>query len=78
MQHETDSDNAQSSRDGASSRRSSAYRAVAEAAAARTALLQAEAEAQRALARLADSRAECNEHHKVMAAELEAMQSSVK
>ena len=55
-----------------SSRRSSAYRAVEEAAAARTALFQAEAEAQRALARLADTRAECNEQHKVMTAELEA------
>ena len=41
-------------------------------------MLQAEAETQRALARLVDSRAECNEQHKVMAAELEAMQSSVK
>ena len=61
-----------------SSRRSSAYRAVAEAAAARTAMLQAEAEAQRALARLADARAECNEQHKVMTAELEALQDSVK
>ena len=61
-----------------SSRRSSAYRAVEEAAAARTAMLQAEAEAQRALARLADTRAECNEQHKVMTAELEALQDSVK
>ena len=31
-----------------------------------------------AIARLADTRAECNEQHKVMAAELEAMQNSVK
>ena len=61
-----------------SSRRSSAYRAVEEAAAARTAMLQAEAEAQRALARLADTRAECNEQHKVMTAELEALEDSVK
>ena len=60
------------------SRRSSAFRAVEEAAAARTAKLQAEAEAQRAIAHLADIRAECNEQHKVMAAELEAMQNSVK
>ena len=59
-----------------SSRRS--YRAVEEAAAARSAMLQAEAEAQRALARLADTRAECNEQHKVMTAELEALQDSVK
>ena len=69
-------------RDGAtsttSSRRSSAYRAVEEAAAARTSMLEAEAEAQRALARLADTRAECNEQHKIMTAELEAMQDSVK
>ena len=49
-----------------------------EAAAARTAVLQAEAEAQRALARPANTRAECKEQHKVMAAELEAMQNSVK
>ena len=61
-----------------SSRRSSAYRAVEEAAAARTAMLKAEAEAQRALARLADTRAECNEQHQSITAELEAMQSSVK
>ena len=74
-QHELDCDIAQSCCDCASSRRSSACRALEKAASARTAL---EAEAQRALACLADSRAECNEHHKVMAAELEAMQSSVK
>ena len=61
-----------------SSRRSSAYRAIEEAAAGRTAMLQAEAEAQRALARLADTRAECNEQYKVMTAELEALQDSVK
>ena len=61
-----------------SSRRSSAYWAVQEAAAARTAMLQAEAEAQRALARLADTRTECNEQHKVKTAELETMQDSVK
>ena len=41
-------------------------------------MLQAEAQAQRALARLADTRAECNEQHKVMTAELEAMHDSVK
>ena len=35
--------------------------------------MQAEAEAQRALARLADTSAECNEQHKVMTAELEAL-----
>ena len=61
-----------------SSRRSSAYRAVEEAAAARTAMLQAETEAQRALARLADTRAECNEQHKVMTAEIKALQDFVK
>ena len=61
-----------------SSRRSSVNLAFEEAAAARTAMLQAEAEAQRALARLADTRAECNEEHKVMTAELEDMQDSVK
>ena len=47
-----------------SSRRSSAYRAVEEAAAARTAMLQAEADAQRTLATLADTRAECKEQQK--------------
>ena len=41
-------------------------------------MLQAEAEAQPAFARLEDTRAECNEQHKAMTAELEAMQSSVK
>ena len=41
-------------------------------------MLQAEGDAQRPLARLADTRAECNEQHKVMTAELEAMQDSVK
>ena len=74
--------NASSVREGTisttSSRQSSAFRAVEEAAAARTAMLHAEAEAQRALARLADTRAECNEQHKVVAPELEAMQNSVK
>ena len=82
MQDELNRDNAQSIRHYstsiASSRKSLAYRAVEEAAAARTAMLQAQAAAQRALARLADTRAECNELHKVMAAALEAMQSSVK
>ena len=82
VQDELTRENASSCRDGTasttSSRRSSVYRAVEEAAAARTAMLQAEAEAQRALARLADTRAECIEQHKVMTAELEAMQDSVK
>ena len=41
-------------------------------------MLQAEAKAQRALARSAETRAECNEQHQVMEAELEAMQSPVK
>ena len=82
VQDELSRENASSFRDGTlsttSSRRSSAYRAVEEAAAAMTAMLQAETEAQRALVRLADTRAECNEQHKVMTAELEAMQDSVK
>ena len=77
VQDELIRENASSYRDGTasttSSRRSLAYRAVEEAAAARTAMLQAEAEAQRALARLADTRADCNEQHKVMTAEMEAM-----
>ena len=37
-----------------------------------------EAEAKLALAWLADTRAECSEQHKIMTAELEAMQCSVK
>ena len=82
MENELNRDNASSVRDATisitSSRRSSAFRAVEEAAAARTAKLPAEAEAQRALARLADTRAECNEQQKVIVAELEAMQNSVK
>ena len=82
VQDELTRENASSYREGTvsttSSRRSSAYRAVEEAAAARTAMLQAEAEAQRALARLAGTRAECNEQHKVMTAELEATQDAVK
>ena len=41
-------------------------------------MLEAEAEAQRALTRLADTRAECNEQHQAITAELEAMQTSVK
>ena len=41
-------------------------------------MLKAEAEAQRALTRLADTRAECNEQHQAITAELEAMQTSVK
>ena len=82
VQNELTRENVSSYRDSTvsttSSRRSSPYRAVDEAAAARTAMIQAEAEAQLALAHLADTRAECNEQHKVMAAELEAMQDSVK
>ena len=68
VQDELNRDNAQSIRDGttsiASYRQSSAYCAVEEAADARTAIMQTEAEAQRALARLAVTRAECNEQHK--------------
>ena len=67
MQYELSGGNAPSMSDGATSvaflRRSSAYRAVEEAAAARTPMLEAEAVA---LARLADTRAECNEQHKVV------------
>ena len=80
VQDELTRENASSFRDGTvpttSSRLSSVYRAVEEAAAARTAMLQAEAEAQRASARLADTRVECNEQNKVITAELEAMQDS--
>ena len=82
VQDEVARDSASSYRDGTasttSSRRSTLFRAVEEAGAARTAVLQAEAEAQRALARLADTRAECNEQHKAITAELEATQDSVK
>ena len=41
-------------------------------------MLKAEAEAQRALTRLADTRAECNEQHQAITAEPEAIQTSVK
>ena len=62
VQDELARNSASSYRDGTasttSSRRSSAFRAVVEAAAARKAMLQAEVEAQRALARMADTRAE--------------------
>ena len=82
MQDELDRNNVQSIRDGAtsnaSSRRSSASRAEEKAAAAKTAMFQEETGAQRALARFADTRAECNEQHKAMPAEFEALQSSVK
>ena len=82
MENELNRDDASSVSDGTisttSSRQSSTFRAVEEATAARTAMLQAEDEAQRALACLAHTRPECNEQHKVMAAELEAMQNSVK
>ena len=74
VEEELARDSASSYRDGTtsstSSRRSSAYRAVEEAAAAKTAMLKAEAEAQRALTRLADIRAECNEQHQAITAEL--------
>ena len=82
MRGEMSGGNAPSMRNGttsvASSRLSLTYRPVEETAAARTAKLDAEAEAQQTLARLADTRAECNEQHKVITAELEAMQNSVK
>ena len=81
MQDELDRDDAQSMRDGTTSLASyEDHRriAVEEAAEARTAMLQAAVEAQRALAHSADTRAEWNEQHKVMAAELEAKQCSVK
>ena len=54
------------------------YWAVEEAAAARTAKVEAEAEAKRAFARLGDTRAECGEQHRAIAAEIEAVQGSVK
>ena len=72
MQDDLDRDDTQSIRDStssiSSSRRSSAYRTVEQAAVARTAMLQAKTEAQRALARLEDTRAQCNEQHKVITA----------
>ena len=77
MQDELGGDSASSIHDGAtsiaSSRRSSAYRAVDEAAAAQTAMLEAEAETQQDLARLAHTRAECKEQHMVITAEVEAL-----
>ena len=62
----------------ASSRRSSAFQAVAEAANARTAILAVEAEAQRVQAQLASTRAECNEQHQAITAEFEAVHKSVR
>ena len=49
-----------------------------EAAAARTAMLEDAAEASRALARLADTRAECYEQRKAIATEVEAVQCSMR
>ena len=75
-------ENAPSVRDGAtsvaSSRPSSAYRAVEEAAAERTAVLEAETVAKRQLPRLAETRAVCGEQHRAVALEIEAVQCSVK
>ena len=69
VRDELGGDSAPSVRDGVtsfpSSWRSSAYRAVNEATTVSTSVLEAEAEAKRALALLADSRAECSEQHKV-------------
>ena len=49
-----------------------------EATTAKTALLEAEAEAKRALTRLADTRAECSEQHRAITAEIEAVQKAVR
>ena len=79
VESELNRDNASSVRDGTISTTSSdGLRRFAPWKMPRAAMLQAEAEAQRALVRLADTRAECNEQHKVMAAELKVMQNSVK
>ena len=82
MRKEIGGDNEPSMRDGAtsvtSSWRSSAYLTVEEAAAARTSMFEVTADAKRALARLADTRVECSEQHKIITVEFEAVQCSVK
>ena len=50
----------------ASSPRSSAHKAVEEGTTERTVMLEAEAESQGLLARLASTRVECNEHHQTI------------
>ena len=82
MRDEIGGDNKPSVRYGATSiafsRRSPTDWDVEEAAASRTAMLDAEAEANCALARLADTRAQCSEQHKAIAAEIDAVQCFVK
>ena len=75
MQDESNRDNAQSIRDGttsiASSRKSSAYRAVEEAEPARTAMLQAETEAMQSPVK--GSLRATNQQHTVQSAKVDAM-----
>ena len=59
-----------------SSIRTSVYARAKQEAAARTAVIEAEAEAQHAIARLAATRAECHEHQ-MITAEIETVQKSV-
>ena len=60
------------------SRRSSAYTAVHEAAVARKALLQAQLEAERTVARLSEDKAECNREHQAIVEEIEAVQNELR
>ena len=75
MQDESNPDNAQSKRDGttsiASSRKSSEYRAVEEAATARTAMLQAETEAMQSSVK--DSLRATSQQHTMQTAKVDAM-----
>ena len=60
------------------SRPSSAYRAVHEAAMSRKALLQAQLEADSILAPLCEDKAECDREHQAIAEEIEAVQNELR
>ena len=62
----------------ATSRRSSAYKAVHEAAIAREAFLEAQLEAEQTVARLSTDKAECNCEHQTIAAKIEAVQNELR
>ena len=61
-----------------SSARSSAYRAVHEAAVARKALLDAQMEARQAVIRLTEDTEGCNREHEAITADIEALQKELK
>ena len=62
----------------ATSRRSSAYKAVHEAAIARKALLEAQFEAEQTIAGFSADKTECNREHQTIAAEIEAIQNELR